>query len=68
MSGRETPAGYSRSLHRTVKVIHAELVALGYPAETIYTLLMDVMLRLAHEEHGHDGIAKMLAQMQRDSA
>lgn len=67
MSTRETPAGYSRSLHRQVKALHGELKAMGYPSETIYALLMDVMLRLAFEEKGQDGVAKVLAQMRQDA-
>ncbi len=64
VSTRETPAGFSRTLHRQVKALHAELKAMGYPAETIYALLMDGMLRLASEDKGQDGVAKVLARMQ----
>ncbi len=66
MSARETPAGYSRLLHRYVKKTHAELRALGYPPDTIYLVLLDVMMRIAYEEMGEDGVLALLAQVRQD--
>ena len=63
MSNRETPAGFSRTLHRQVKALHAELKAMGYPADTIYLVVLDVMMRLAYEERGDEGATALLAQM-----
>lgn len=61
--GRETPAGFSRNLHQQVKATRDALLALGYPPDTVYLLVMDVMMRLAFEDSGEDGVAKLLSTM-----
>lgn len=64
---RETPAGYSRLLHKQVRAMHAEMRARGYSDHTVYVVLLDVLMRLAVEQHGDDagvgGVLDMIEKM-----
>lgn len=57
---RETQAGHARLLHQQVKAAWAELQAQGYPIEANYMVLMSVVMRLAYETDGENGIAILM--------
>jgi hypothetical protein len=64
---RETPAGYSRSLHKYVKAMRSELVASGYPRDMMMVLLLDVMKRLAEEQASDATMMAMIEQMVKEN-
>lgn len=59
-----TAAGHARLLHQRVKVFRMEMETAGVKSEAAYMVLLNVVMRLAYEEHGEAGIANLLAVLQ----
>jgi hypothetical protein len=56
----DTPACQARLLHHLVKEFFAEMDREAYPHETSYSVLLNVVMRLAYEQHGEAGIDEVL--------